>query len=276
MKKEKIHFLPEYITSGLHPVTINVIGCGGTGSHLLAQLARIHISLVGLNKPGLSVACYDPDIVTESNLGRQLFAPSDIGINKAQVLINRINRTFGLDWISYPYHFNKSVYKHTNHLSSNIIISCVDSASSRLQIHDVIQELFSKNEDSPKRSYYWLDLGNTKDTAQCIIGTTSSFKQPKSRVYHTVKNLPTLMDRYPYLTVFEKEQYQGPSCSVAESLSKQELFINSILAQYSANILWNMLKDGYTTICGAFINMKTYSISPLTLQNNIRPKKPNQ
>ena len=34
---------------------------------------------------------YDPDIVTEANIGRQLFGPSDLGQNKAQCLVTRIN-----------------------------------------------------------------------------------------------------------------------------------------------------------------------------------------
>ena len=32
------------------------------------------------------ITVYDSDIVTEANIGRQLFSPSDIGLNKAQCL----------------------------------------------------------------------------------------------------------------------------------------------------------------------------------------------
>ena len=81
-----------------HPVTVNIIGAGGTGSQVLTGMARLDVTLRALGHPGLFVTVYDPDIVTDANIGRQLFGPSDLGLNKSQCLVTRINNFFGNDW----------------------------------------------------------------------------------------------------------------------------------------------------------------------------------
>jgi len=55
-----------------HEVTITVIGCGGTGSLLLARLARVHYALLKIGRKGLQVNVIDDDIVEEHNVGRQM------------------------------------------------------------------------------------------------------------------------------------------------------------------------------------------------------------
>ena len=78
-------------------VRITVIGAGGTGSYLLSYLAQINylLRMVGGQDCPLQVHVYDPDTVSETNVGRQNFWPMDVGMNKADVLVNRINMGFG-------------------------------------------------------------------------------------------------------------------------------------------------------------------------------------
>ena len=133
--KPPIHFAPDLIRTPVHPISIAVIGCGGTGSQVLTQLARIHLALTGLGKPGLFVHAFDPDIVTNANLGRQMFSISDVDANKAEVLISRINRFFGLDWEAIP-----GKYERQEQCFSNITISCVDKASERHNIHSIFKK----------------------------------------------------------------------------------------------------------------------------------------
>ena len=71
---------------------MNLIGAGGTGSQVLTALARMNHALTELNHAGLSVRLWDDDVITEANLGRQLFAESELGLYKSVALINRINR----------------------------------------------------------------------------------------------------------------------------------------------------------------------------------------
>ncbi len=80
---KRVHYIDNYLLNPQNPVTVNLIGAGGTGSQVLTNLARLDVTLRVLNHPGLFVTVYDPDVVTESNIGRQLFSSSDIGLNKA-------------------------------------------------------------------------------------------------------------------------------------------------------------------------------------------------
>ena len=71
------HKLPaEWHSRAVH---VNVAGCGGNGCHVLMGLAQLQKALRGLGHPGLEVTAFDPDTVSEANLGRQLFTEEDIG-----------------------------------------------------------------------------------------------------------------------------------------------------------------------------------------------------
>jgi PRTRC genetic system ThiF family protein len=147
-----------------HPFTIGLIGAGGTGSQLLTHLARIHKTLLGLGKQGLHVTLYDNDIVTEHNMGRQLFSPSDIGTQKSFTLIERINRFFGTRWEASF----QEVTKKNPPRDAKMIISCVDNVRSRKAIKYYVdrrvqaERLWYTNE-------FWIDTGNDRETGQIVL-----------------------------------------------------------------------------------------------------------
>ncbi|MBS1528653.1 MAG: ThiF family adenylyltransferase, partial [Bacteroidetes bacterium] len=97
-----IHFTANCLIDPTNPVTVNLIGAGGTGHRILTELVRIHISLQAFGRPGLQVNVFDDDIITEANRGRQMFAPSEIGHFKSVILINRINLSSGTNWKAVP------------------------------------------------------------------------------------------------------------------------------------------------------------------------------
>lgn len=125
----KTHFTHNYITNPRHRVTVNLIGAGGTGSQVVGALARMDYALYKLGHPGLSVTIIDDDIVTEANIGRQLFSASDIGLSKANVLATRINSFYGTDWEA-----KKMMYDGKNFDAANITITCVDNVNARIAI----------------------------------------------------------------------------------------------------------------------------------------------
>ncbi|MNR03087.1 ThiF family protein [compost metagenome] len=208
---------------------------------MLAGLAKIHASLIALDHPGLHVTMFDPDEVSEANMGRQLFSAGDIGQNKANVLITRINRFYGTGWDSapIPYVIYPQFWK------PNILITCVDSAKARLQIGELI---LNTGNGRPTYSHglYWFDFGNSQKTGQMVLGTLTP-TGPNS-----LKNVTELFD----LTQINEED-QGPSCSLAEALTKQDLFINSTLANLGCNILWNLFRDHEIDNQGFYLNLKT-------------------
>ena len=68
---KRVHYIDNYLIDPQHPVTVNLIGAGGTGSQVLTCLARLDVTLRALGHPGLSVTLYDPDIVSGTNIGRR-------------------------------------------------------------------------------------------------------------------------------------------------------------------------------------------------------------
>jgi hypothetical protein len=60
-----------------------------------------------------------------------------------------------------------------------------------------------------------------------------------------------------------KEKDSGPSCSLAEALEKQDLFINSTLAQLGCNILWKMFRNGMIEYHGLYLNLSTMKVNPI-------------
>lgn len=52
---KRIHYTDSYLLSPYHPVSVFVIGAGGTGSQVVTNLARMDVALRSLGHPGLHV-----------------------------------------------------------------------------------------------------------------------------------------------------------------------------------------------------------------------------
>jgi hypothetical protein len=50
---------------------------------------------------------------------------------------------------------------------------------------------------------------------------------------------------------------------LAEALEKQDLFINSTLANLGASLLWQMFREGMLYNRGFFVNLKDFRTQPL-------------
>lgn len=135
---KRVHYIDNYLIDPQHPVTVNLIGAGGTGSQVLTCLARLDVTLRALGHPGLSVTLYDPDIVSGTNIGRQLFSDSDIGLNKAKCLITRVNNFFGNDWKAEPRPYPSVLKEVKRDEIANITVTCTDNIKSRLDLWNVL------------------------------------------------------------------------------------------------------------------------------------------
>lgn len=260
---KRLHFTDPYILNPEHPVTVQVIGVGGNGSQVLNQLARIDQALRKLGHVGLHVTCFDDDRVTEANLGRQLFSPADIDQNKAVVLITRLNRFFGTSWMADQRKFTKKLL--VNERLANITISCVDNIEARKDIREIVVGSSEHKNEPYRTSKYWMDLGNGKNFGQFVIGSCRKIEQPKkSETLDPVENLQNVFERFPQFAT-QKSKLTGPSCSLAEALNKQDLFVNSFLVQAAMTTLWKMFREGKIDYHGAFINLKTLDIAKIKL-----------
>lgn len=257
--KKRYHYSDPCLLNPAHPVTVVLAGCGGTGGRVLTSLAMIHASLQGLGHPGLHVTAYDGDRVEGSNIGRQLFYASDLHLNKALVLVSRVNRCYGTAWCAIPEYFNSDTA-----LSVNIFISCVDTVKARMEIAEILRE-FSKKEKKYSMPYskplYWIDYGNSMKTGQVVLGTLIEAKQPSTRKNKAVAHLPVVTGRFDLDQ--EDDRHSGPSCSHAIALSRQDLFINSSLAMLGSHLLWELLREGRTDKAGLYLNLETMRSAPI-------------
>lgn len=239
-----------YLRPALGNRTIDVllVGCGGNGAQMLMGLASLDTALGAISSRSLHVTVVDDDIVTEANLSRQPFYRCDLGNSKARTLVERINLAHGLDW--------KAVHGRApgeaGVKGADILISCVDTAAARRALAVAIDA-----EDAPP--LYWIDLGNRATDGQFLIG------QPKRRGCKDAQRLPTVIEHFPELADESKVEPDIPSCSVAEALERQSLFINRVVASHALALLFDLLGRGSIGHAGAFINLASGQAAAIPL-----------
>lgn len=253
-----IHIVDNTLLNATHNISVTLIGCGGSGSLMLSRLARLDYALRNSGKAGLDVTVFDNDTVESYNVGRQMFAIPDIGENKAVISCSKINRNFGTSFKAVDSLFD---FKE----KSNIFITAVDNAAFRVQFNDYFKSLerINKSYFSNDNSLYWMDLGNSKNIGQCVLGSNRINQGNNSDV---ISNLPTIIDKFPNLQEQDTEEIQGAGCSsFSEKLNEQNLFVNDSLTAMASHLLWEMLSVGYIEKSGFFMNLETLKTNPILL-----------
>lgn len=223
-------------------VNVLVVGAGGTGSHMLTGLAQMHHAMVALGHPGgLNVTVMDADTVSTTNVARQMFFPSDVGRNKAEVLVQRINMAMGLRWEAWAERLTDEVFLNR----WDIIIGCVDNRATRATI--AAGEAY--------RPIYWLDAGNTQHGGQIVLGQIGQNKE----LPHVGDLLPETLDGA--LDAGD----DTPSCSMAEALERQSLYTNRAMALYGLNLLADLFRYGKIDYHGVFVNLKSARTTPIKI-----------
>lgn len=251
----KYHYISQVLVESQHKITVDIVGLGGTGSHVLTNIAMMSYAMKNIGKQPLFVRTFDPDVIHEHNIGRQAFSSSDVGKNKAIVLTERINRHYGTDWSAFPIKYHERDNKAN---TSNIIITCVDSLKAR---KDTILSISVTNNGYHipyGTPCYWLDIGNSARTGQIFLGTFHKTSKPDKE---SVQYLPMILDEYKDI----KDDPNEPSCSMIEALNNQDLFCNKIMATYAVNMLWELFSKYRISYRGIFINLETLKTSPVML-----------
>jgi PRTRC genetic system ThiF family protein len=245
------HTLPRELSES-RAIRVLVIGAGGTGSAIAMGLPYLDQAMrVWGRRHGLAVALMDADTVSETNCVRQPFSASDIGQNKATVLINRINLFWGTHWQAVPNHFHASSFERNHDGCPDLVIGCVDTRAARR----AIDSAFSR---SLSRTCYWLDLGNNATSGQFVLG------QPlNARNRRKAERLRTVGELYPEILDERAGEDPLPSCSAIEALDRQEPFINQTLAASALAMLAQLFRYGRVSHHGAFFNAKTGQMSAL-------------
>jgi len=250
---------PHMLKGELLSRTINVllVGAGGTGSRMLEKLVALHRALKALGHPkGLSVTVMDNDVVSPANIGRQAFYPGDVGSFKSDVLVNRANMALeDTCWVS-----SVSKLDTSSSLGSfDLVIGAVDNRRARLAI---LRSL----ENCSGGVRYWLDTGNRSSDGQVVLGQVRSRKNKTD----DVNRLPHVAEFYPELIDPAAEDSDDtPSCSLAEALQKQSLYINTTVSDFASNLLWMLFTEGKLDTHGAFINLKRMMVTPLRVDHQV-------
>ncbi len=234
-------------------VSVLLVGAGGTGSRILEKLVNLHRAMIAKGHPGgLHVTVVDDDTVSESNIGRQAFYPSDIGSFKADILVNRANMALAdVVWESCL----DRIDTRSNLSKFDIVIGAVDNRKARLGILRALENRFEADA-------LWLDAGNRANDGQVILGEVPSRKRKtdkKTPLPHVAEFYPEIIDPAT------ESQDDTPSCSLAEALEKQNLLINAVVADMAVNLLWKLFTEGQLTIQGAFINLNSMMVTPLRI-----------
>ncbi|RBQ12019.1 PRTRC system ThiF family protein [Pedobacter miscanthi] len=261
--RKRIHIVYPNFLNPVNPISVNLIGAGGTGSQMLTALSRINQALNAIGHAGLQVNVFDDDTVQRANLARQLFTENEVGLNKGVALINRINRFFGTNWKAVPERFENGC-KEDQSRSANLTISCVDTVSARIEIEKTIGAC-RKGGNYRDTPIYLMDFGNSRDSGQAVLSTISNVQQANSENFCTVSSLPSLLGEYSELLTASENGDDTPSCSLAEALVKQDLFINSALANLGASLLWTMLREGVIQYRGFFVNLADFRTQPISV-----------
>src|SRR5664279_904851 len=242
MEIHRIH--PELLE---RQVRVLVVGCGGTGSAVVAGLPYLHQSLMAHGHPGgLHVTGIDGDVISPTNCVRQPFARSEIGLNKAIVLINRLNLFWGLKWEAVPAYLRAGTFISRSYsgddLRAHIVLGCVDTRAARATIRDAVGNRSTVS--------YWLDLGNNADSGQFILS------QPLNGRNHRAKlRLRSVAELFPEIVDASLDNDGEPSCSSVEALERQEPFVNSPIAQHALALLARLFRYGSVCYHGGFISL---------------------
>ncbi len=195
----------------------------------------------------------DADVVSETNCVRQPFSASDIGQNKATVLINRINLFWGLRWQAVPQHFHARSFERNYDRCPDLVIGCVDTRAARKAIDGSFARALN-------RACYWLDLGNSASSGQYVLG------QPlNARNRRRAERLRTISELYPEIVDEDAGEDVLPSCSAVEALDRQEPFINQTLAASALAMLAQPFHCGKLQHHGAFFNARTGQMCALPI-----------
>lgn len=252
------HYLPSEMAT--RQIRIVLVGAGGTGSRMLENLMNLHRAMVALGHPqGLHVTLIDDDRVSVANVGRQAFYACDVGSYKAMTLINRANMAMG-----GLAHWDAVVGRVTPESKlgdCHMVIGAVDNRSARLAI---LRSLETTAYGSPK---YWLDIGNSQSSGQAVLGQVTGSRRKTDdqwRLPHVGEMFPELID-----SVRDSQEDDTPSCSLAEALEKQSLFINPAVSLFASNLLWQLFTKGEIEHHGAYVNLDRMSVMPMAIDKEV-------
>jgi PRTRC genetic system ThiF family protein len=235
-----------------------LVGAGGTGGWLISALARLMLEIESKSNKTATCILVDPDQVSQSNIPRQNFQQSEIGLFKAEVLAARYSLALGckISAIAAPFSL-RMLDSPWNKLT--VIVGCVDNAAARAYIAKCLEQNYADR--APH--IFWLDCGNHagSSSGQVLLGTTNQFTIESSldrkENPNFCINLPSpSLQHLELLQPLPEELTATPlSCTKIQARKQQSLFVNSqVAAQASEYLLALTLTGGLRRFATYFDN----------------------
>ncbi len=223
-----------------------LIGCGGTGGWLAVNLPRIAYLQKQAGKK-VSVTFIDPDRVEATNIPRQNFIPSDLGLPKAAVLAARYGLQWGIEISAITSSFRADMAtSRWKHLT--ICIGAVDNPEARAEIAKVLEN---------GKTTFWLDCGNHYESGQVLLGSRNTVESMKG-AFHVptfCTALPSPVLQHPDLLVKQESMQQVLSCEESAIANAQSMSINHRIADEALDMLLRLL-SGTLTRFATYVNCK--------------------
>lgn len=212
---------------------IIVVGCGGNGSHLVPNLARL-ISTLNNDDKEYSIVLIDGDDVEEKNLIRQHFISTDIGMNKAEALAKRYSTAFNVDIGHVPEYLTKANLPDIlgGGGSPQLFVTCTDNLKSRKLI-------------SEQSNHLWVDMGNEETSGQVTFSYMINRRWGTNYITNNSSfPVPHVFEIFPdYEKRAKKEKpIEELSCAeMAEAAPEQVGFVNATCATLAMNYIHALL-----------------------------------
>ena len=236
MNTEKLSFF--YLDSvllNLNTYTINVFGAGGTGSHLISQLATVAYALRETLGKSIKLTAFDFDKVDKRNVGRSDFIEGDTDLTKTVIAVSKANISYGLNWKA----------RSTDHTfgmgPAHFTFICTDSAKSRELIREATVSF--KNSNAAERPFYIFDIGNDRDFGQITFTDILGRLKDIDRSGATSETVGT------------------ETCGERGLFAEQGLFINQFMAMLASEMFWSLLTQFNLDYNQLFANLSIMKIN---------------
>jgi PRTRC genetic system ThiF family protein len=214
---------------------IVLAGLGGTGSQWARSICRIVYDLRRRRQHIPQIRFVDPDVVSESNLGRQMFTAADIGTYKAETLAKRFNLAMGLDitWHNEPF---KAEVHATNYRRNILLCGAVDNHLARIELAKVDGAV-------------WIDSGNHEFSGQVTIGNVGDLKMAQHYIQmNNFRYLPNASVVFPSLLEPAPATVAAlapttTSCAADIESGAQGLLVNDMMGIIAAEYTYKLLNQ---------------------------------
>ena len=259
--------------SKVSEVKIVQIGDGGTGSYVSPKIYRTlyaekeKLKIQGKDRH-FEYIHIDRDTVSQSNILRQNFAPTDVGENKAKIMAERYGYNFSIE----PRYYQKFIMDVSQSTDSVIgyedfvkiitprikaqdviLIGCVDNITARQMIHKAFH-------DSRITDLVYIDSGNGDSTGQVVCGV-----KRKGEIL-----LQPVCYYYPEMLTSPDDWSPEPSCGDVAVGEPQSMSANDFAATSISAMISNIICLGELAVNKLVFSSYSLSMRPTYIEDEVK------